>query len=170
MKKILVSLLAFSLVLSPTYAFAGHGCNGCNVIDENVMNDSLVGTVVYYDGRRGTAQGYNVSDGTVYVTLDDGSAGWVPGTDVYTEASQQERNTTTGAVVVGGGLLLLCAIFCNSGNNSQSSDSDTSSNDDNRYRQRDDSESSSSSDSSSEDKPDNSVGCAWGDRDYNTCH
>ena len=110
MRKILATTSAALALFAHTSAQAANGCYGCNIADERVLNASLIGTAVYYNGARGVAENVDPSDGTVYLRLSDGRSGWASARDTYTSASYSERQTATGVAAVGVIALLAAAI------------------------------------------------------------
>ncbi len=72
MRKLLVAAVACTALIAQTSAQAAHGCLGCNVADERVLNSTLVGTTVYYEGTQGVADAVDQDGEQVYLRLTDG--------------------------------------------------------------------------------------------------
>ncbi len=122
--KFFSAVLALSLVVASWQpAYAGHGCTGCNVVDERVFNQSLVGTTVYVVGKQYTVTSLDYVNERVNMVDYIGKPYYAAARQTYTPASENERTgvKVVGTVVVGA--LLYCALSGNCGGNKSSSSS-----------------------------------------------
>ena len=112
--------LAGMIIAAPLSAQAGHGCLGCNVVDEHVFGPQLVGqTVKWIDHYNIVVAGVDMSSETV-TFYSNGAAYAVPARQIYTIESDNERAGVIGTTIVAAGL---CLLFGCLGDNKPSSPS-----------------------------------------------
>jgi hypothetical protein len=176
MKRLIISVSIFALGLSTMAPNAYAACSGCNLVDNGDLGYIYAGNTVYIDNAASANEAVTVVDVdrnnySVLVRHASGATDWRSARALYTSAKARERDNNT---VVAGGLMALLGLAAIAGASSGNGGSNGSSNnssgsnynyDDDYYRRQ--------SQPAPQDpvyKPDTSVGCAWGDRAYGTCH
>ena len=165
MRYLLASLSVAALVSTST-AQASSSCTGCNLVDEGRFSASLVGETVYLDHQAYQVAGVDTGNGQLVVRDRAGQAWQGQARLFYSPGAQRERDT---AWVVGGvaALGLACVLVgCGRSSGGASAPATTAqSRQTTTYSWR-----SEPPETPSTSMPDTSVGCAWGDRAYGTCH
>jgi hypothetical protein len=171
---LLLTVSVFALQDSVAYAQSS-SCYGCNIVDTGQVYNLQQGQSLYIDNvtsanTRVLVLGFDEATQRLWVRRSsDDQIALVDPTDLYSYSRVQERDAATwgvGALAVIGTLLAI-----GSGSSSNSSSPQPS-----RQPQRDAEKdyvwrpASPPPPPPPSPKPDTSVGCAWGDRAYGTCH
>lgn len=161
----LLATLSIAALVSTSTAQASSTCTGCNLVDEGRLSASLVGETVYLDHQAYQVDAVDTASGQVVVRDSAGQAWQGKARLFYSPGAQRERDT---AWVVGGvaALGLACVLMGCGRSPGGSSTSDAHQNRQaTTYYWR-----SEAAEAPRSTTPDTSVGCAWGDRAYGTCH
>ena len=154
------------LLTQPVPAHASAACTGCNLVDEGSFNARLVGQTIYLGSAAYIVTGIDASRKVVYVRRPSGEPAWGDARDFYTRQARSER-TAVAVAGVAGGLALFCLLGgCSSsrGSGGSAAGSSYGHNGSDYYRR------SEPAPEANTPPADTSVGCAWGDRAYGTCH